>query len=70
MRRVVLEVAVAFVVCAAFVASCATIHVNPLDRMGQVSAVASIELRFLWFGLPLLAALVLAAKWREGVHFS
>jgi galactan 5-O-arabinofuranosyltransferase len=67
---VVLEIAVAFVVCAAFVASCVNIHVNPLDRLGQVSAIASVELRFLWFALPLFVALAVAAKWREGVHFS
>ena len=70
MRRVVLEVAVAFVMCAAFVASCVNIHVNPLDRMGQVSAVASVELRFLWFALPMFIALLVAARWRDGIHLA
>lgn len=71
MRRVVaLEIGVAFVVCAAFVLSCANIHVNPLDRLGQVSAIASVELRVLWFGLPMLVALLVAAKLRRGVHFA
>lgn len=64
-----LEIATAFVVAALFVWACTTIKVNSLVRMGQVSGIATVELRLLWFGVPLVLALVAAAKWRDGRAF-
>jgi galactan 5-O-arabinofuranosyltransferase len=63
------EIATSFVVAALFVWACSTIRVNPLDRTGQVSGIAAVELRLLWFGLPLLAILVLSAKLHGGRTF-
>lgn len=64
-----LEIATAFAVAVLFVWSCSNIRVDPLVWMGKVSGIAAVELRLLWFGLPLLVALVLAAKLRGGRAF-
>jgi hypothetical protein len=61
-----IEIATGFVVAALFVWSCTSIKVNSLVRMGQVSGIAAIELRVLYFGLPILVGLILAAKLRGG----
>lgn len=45
------------------------IHVNPLERVGQVSALASIGLRFTVTVLVLLAVLQVASRWRGGIAF-
>lgn len=65
-RVVTLEIATSFAVSALFVWACSNIRVNTMQRIGQVSATAAVELRFLFFGIPLLLALVLAAKLRGG----
>jgi hypothetical protein len=59
----------AFGVAAAFVASCLLIRVYPLDRLGQVSALASLGMRVLLFGLLGVLALVVSGRYRDGVHF-
>jgi len=64
-RAGAIEIATSFVVAALFVLSCTNIRLNTLDRLGQVSGIAAVELRVLWFGLPILAALMVIAKWRR-----
>jgi galactan 5-O-arabinofuranosyltransferase len=64
-----LEALVAFATPALFIATCVLIRVNPRDRLGQVAGIASLELRFFLFGIALVAALVIAAKVREGRGF-
>jgi galactan 5-O-arabinofuranosyltransferase len=64
-----LEIVTAFVVSIAFVASCTIINVNALTRPGQVSALAAIDYRLMWFGIPLVAALAISAKVRGGAGF-
>src|SRR5262249_34868772 len=63
------EIATPFAVAALFVWSCVKIHVDPLDQFGQISGVAAVELRFVFFALPLLVALVIAAKLKQGRAF-
>jgi hypothetical protein len=45
------------------------IKVNPLERTGQVSGLASLEFRFTLVAIALVAALVLAARLRRGIAF-
>ncbi|NVB77394.1 MAG: hypothetical protein HOV81_03285 [Kofleriaceae bacterium] len=65
-----LEVVVAFLAAGLLTFSCTNIKVDPLVRIGQVSGLASIQLRFILFVLPLLAALLVAAKLRGGIYFA
>ncbi|SFQ44508.1 galactan 5-O-arabinofuranosyltransferase [Amycolatopsis arida] len=62
----VAEIVVALVVAAAMVLASATVDVNPLDRVGQVSGLAGLGLRFALLGLLLLAAVVLVSRPRAG----
>jgi galactan 5-O-arabinofuranosyltransferase len=57
-----LEATVAFLTAAVFVASSFFIRVNPMDRLGQVSGIAGLALRFAVAGIVLVVALVLAAR--------
>jgi hypothetical protein len=65
----VFEIATSFVVAALFVVSCRHIAVDASERLGQVSALAAVEWRFLLFALPLVIILIVAARLRDGVHF-
>ena len=65
-----LEVIVALVVTAAFLLACLNIKVDPQQRIGQVSALASLQVRFALFVLPIIFALVVAAKLRGGAWFA
>lgn len=47
-------------------ALCARIEVDPLDRVGQVSALAAIGLRFLLLGLGVLVLVLVTLRWRGG----
>jgi hypothetical protein len=66
----VLEVVVAFTAALGFLAACTNIKVDPLQRIGQVSSLASMQLRFIWFVVPMIAALIIAARVREGKWFA
>jgi hypothetical protein len=68
-KWIALEIATSFAISVAFVATCTNIHVNALSRYGQTSALAAIDYRLLWFGLPLIAALGISAKARNGASF-
>ncbi|MDQ3300510.1 MAG: hypothetical protein M3619_28355, partial [Myxococcota bacterium] len=61
---ITLEALVAFGAAALFLVSCLIIRVYPLDRLGQISALASLALRFFVFGIALVLALVLVARYR------
>jgi galactan 5-O-arabinofuranosyltransferase len=68
-RKLALEAAVAIATAAIFVASCALIDVAPRTRLGQISGLASLELRFFSFATALVIALLIAHRWRQGHHF-
>ena len=65
-----LEVVVCFAAAAAMAATALNVKVDPLQRTGQVSGLASIQLRYVWLILPMLAALILAARLRGGAWFA
>lgn len=69
-ERLTLEVIVSFSVSAAFIVSCLGVKIDASERVGQVSALAAVELRFVLFALALAAALVVAARVRGGTHFA
>lgn len=65
----VIEIATSFVAAAACTFAFAAFRGAPLDRIGQVSALATIALRFLAVAIPLVVALAVAARVRSGVAF-
>ncbi len=69
-RGIALEALVAFVTPALFLGASLLIRVNPRDRLGQISGLAALELRFFLFGLVLVAALLLAARARGDRAFA
>jgi galactan 5-O-arabinofuranosyltransferase len=56
------EGTLAFLTAAAFTASCLAIRVNPTNRLGQISGLASLELRFFLVSVVLVGVLVAAAR--------
>jgi len=64
-RLGVLEMLTPFVVAALFVLSCRHIAFDPENRMGQISAIATIEWRLLLCSLPLFVALAWATRTRR-----
>jgi hypothetical protein len=66
---VVAEIISAFLAAVLLLLLSRTISVNPLDRIGQVSALAGIALRFTIFGILLLTLVILAQWWRGGRLF-
>ncbi len=66
---VALEVLVAFGTAVLFLVTCLLIRVNPMDRLGQISGLASLELRFFLFGITMIIALVVSKQVREGRTF-
>lgn len=69
LRAWLLEGVIAFGTAGAFVATCLLIRVNPMNRIGQVSGLASLGLRFFLFGMVLVGVLAYAARAREGRGF-
>jgi galactan 5-O-arabinofuranosyltransferase len=65
----VIEIVVSFTAAALLAWACTNIKVNPLVRIGQVSGLASIQIRFLLFAVPLLLALGALSRIREGTWF-
>lgn len=64
------EALVAVLTPALFLWSCILIRVNPRDRLGQISGIAALELRFFVVGIALLVALLVAARVRDGRGFA
>ena len=64
-----LEVAVAIATVALFVFTCSYIRVQPTDRLGQISGLASLALRVFLFGLVIVASLIVASRVRGGRWF-
>ncbi len=62
-RPVGLEVLAAVVPALAFAAWASTIEVNPLERIGQISAMADLQLRFAVCGVLLVAAMMAVHRW-------
>lgn len=63
-RSRTLEAAIAFATCALFVWTTTWIHVDPLVRVGQVSGLAGLGLRFTLFAVAIAGTLVLVARLR------
>ncbi|HEY0191493.1 MAG TPA: hypothetical protein VGC42_10260, partial [Kofleriaceae bacterium] len=59
-----LEVVAICVVELAYYATCFYIKTKATDRFGQVSALAALSYRFIWFAIPLISALALVARHR------
>jgi galactan 5-O-arabinofuranosyltransferase len=64
-----LEIATSVVAAAVLTLFFGRIHSDPIDRMGQVSALATIGFRFLLVSIPLVGALGLSARVRDGAAF-
>jgi hypothetical protein len=65
-RELTVEAAIALATMTLFLVLSSTIRINPLQRMGQVSGLASLQLRFLLVALPLLLAAIIAARVGRG----
>lgn len=63
------EVVVSLATSALFPLLCLNIKVDPLQRIGQVSGLSSMGLRYTLMALPLIGILVLAARLRSGAWF-
>ena len=66
---VVAEISVAFLFATVLLLASRSIDVNPVARLGQVSGLAGIGLRFLVLGVMVLGAVLFALRWREGRAF-
>jgi galactan 5-O-arabinofuranosyltransferase len=69
-RAPALEAAVAFGAMGLFLALCPSIHVSPMLRIGAISGLASLQLRFAMIVLPLIIALIVTARVRNGAWFA
>lgn len=65
----VAEGTIAVVTAVAFTASCLAIRVKPTSRLGQISGLASLELRFFLFSVVLVGVLVFAARSKARERF-
>ena len=66
-RELTVEAAIAVAAMTLFLALSSTIRINPMQRIGQVSGLASLQLRFALVALPLLLAAIVAARVGRGV---
>lgn len=66
-RDLTVEAVVALVAMTLFLALSSTIRINPMQRIGQVSGLASLQLRFALIALPLLLAAIVAARTRRNI---
>jgi galactan 5-O-arabinofuranosyltransferase len=64
-----LECAISVAVVVVFLTSCLSIGLNPLDRLGQISGLASLGLRFSGASIVLITLLVIAARRGDDVRF-
>ena len=65
-RELAVEAAVALAAMVLFLTLATTIRINPMQRIGQVSGLASLQLRFILITLPLLLAAIVAARIGRG----
>ncbi|MFE7636597.1 hypothetical protein ACFU7Z_21435 [Kitasatospora sp. NPDC057518] len=63
------EALVAFLAALVLPVMASKFHMDPLDRIAQVSGLAALQLRFAVIGFLLLGAVVLAMRFRSGRHF-
>ena len=63
-----IEIVVSFAAAALMALACTNIKINPLDRTGQVSGLAAIQIRFFVFAVLLFAGLLVAMRVRAGRH--
>ena len=68
-RGIIGELASSAVAAALLPLSCLHVKVDPMDRVGQVSGLAAIELRFMLAVIVIVVALAIAARVREGRAF-
>lgn len=68
-RDWIFEVLAAAVPAALFPLICTNIKVNPEDRVGQVSGLASMDFRYTLIAIALVGLLIIAARWRDGAWF-
>ncbi|MEO8844395.1 MAG: hypothetical protein ABI591_32660 [Kofleriaceae bacterium] len=66
-RELSVEAVVAVAAMTLFLALASTIRINPMQRIGQVSGLASLQLRFALIAVPLLLAAIVAARVGRGV---
>ncbi len=64
------EAAVAFAACSLLPVLVRRLDVNPMNRIGQVSGLAAIQLRFALAGIVILAVLLTAQRLRGGKFFA
>ena len=66
----VIEIVISFTAAMLLAWTCTNIKVDPLQRIGQISGLASIQIRFMFCAAPLLVLLAAAARYRGGAHFA
>ena len=66
---IVLEALVSVLAAAAFLGTCLLIRVNPMQRLGQISGLAHLGLRFFLFGFVAIAVLAVSLRARGGRGF-
>jgi galactan 5-O-arabinofuranosyltransferase len=66
-RELAFEAVIALAAMTLFLLFSTTIRINPMQRIGQVSGLASLQLRFIAIALPLLLAAIIAARLDRGV---
>jgi galactan 5-O-arabinofuranosyltransferase len=64
-----LEAGVGVLAIVAYLVLALSIRINPMVRVGQISGLASLQLRFLAIAIPLLVIVMLCARLRGGRHF-
>jgi hypothetical protein len=65
----VIEIAISFAAAALVAWTSTFIKVNPLDRVGQVSGLAAIQIRYLACAVPILIAVAVSIRYRGGRWF-
>ncbi|MEY9962297.1 hypothetical protein ABIA33_000318 [Streptacidiphilus sp. MAP12-16] len=68
-RLTAAEAVVAFAACLLLPALASRLAVNPMSRLGAVSGLAAIQLRFTLLGIVLIGLLLAARRFRGGRHF-
>ena len=69
-RDLLVEGGVSLCAATLFTLSCLHIDVDPQERLGQISGLASLGLRFTIATIVLVIALTVASRWRGGVAFA
>lgn len=69
-RLLALESLCAFGAAALLTLLCTNIQVDPVVRMGQVSGLASMQVRVMFVAALIIGGVAFAARWRGGTHYS